>query len=522
MPAVLARSVYLAAAVVLAASLMAIRISTRDASRYPTTLPGGIPAVIYEPGPPRSLDAPIPEGRRLPVFVLAHGFSGNKGEMATLGLRLARAGFAVITFDFRGHGWNPAPFGYGSPREALYEDVEAAVRYASSRPDFDVERLVLAGHSMGGGAVLGYASHEAGAAAVVDISGVGSPDGPYPVPNALLIWASGDPRFIREHQRKVGAELAGLERLVLDRTYGEPRRGSAVRISEVEGANHLTILYSEEAARRIVSWLNEVLVPGPKEAASPRSDGRVAWVLLGLVSAGVLLFGAPRLLAPIFPGRSRDLPGPLRTTLFQLGACHAAALLVLSGVDPQAGGGPFGATPIVGGAELLTFLFLSGVLLCGFALVRGRAASPQLPTGGEIFASGALAVAGYVLLVAVVFPLWDLRIAPHRMVWAGAGALLSLPFYLGTEWTLRGDGREHRWHSPLGKVLTLLFVLGGTLLGLLPDVVLMALGAVIVLFVLFELVGVQLARARAGPWVPALVQAAWTGWLIGALLPIAT
>ncbi len=521
MPAELARTLYSVAAVLLAASLMAIHRGAGSVTHYPVTLPGGIPAIVYEPGPPRDIYRDAPSDRRYPVVVLAHGFSASKAVMDVLARRLSRAGYAVITFDFRGHAFNSTPFGYGWAREGLYEDLDKVVLYASAQPQFDFERLILVGHSMGGGAVLGYASRHPGAAAVVGISAGGRPDGPYPLPNTLLIWASGDPRSIRANQRSIGARLADLERLVLERTYGDPLRGSAVRISEVDRNDHLTILYSAEAARRILSWLRETVQPPPDGPVQPASDGRLAWAGLGLLCAVVLLFGAARVLAPAPGGGTRERSVDAREALLQLFGAHLATLVLLGGVDPLLGGGMLGLVPLVGGAELVAFFLVSGLSLFGLALLRGGPRLRLAPNGHEIVAAATLTLGVYVVLVAVLSPFWDLRLAPHRIPCAVGTMLLCLPFFLATDWSLRGDTRTRRWLSPLGKLVTFLFIVGGAVVGLLPFVLLLALGPLACMVVLFEMVGARVVRVNPEPWVPALVQAALTGWIVAALFPVA-
>jgi dienelactone hydrolase len=519
MPTVLARAVYSVAAVVLAASLLGIHRGAGSVTHYPVTLPGGIPAVVYEPGPPRDLFQPPPPGQRYPVVVLAHGFSASKGGMDVLARRLARAGYAVITFDFRGHGFNPAPFGWGL--KGLYEDLANVVLYASSQARFDFERLVVAGHSMGGGAVLGYAARSPGAAAVVGISGGVTPDGPYPLPSTLLIWASSDPQRIRENLRSIGARLADLERLVLERTYGDPERGNAVRLSEVDGNDHLTILYSEEAARRILSWLRETVRPPPDAAMGSASDGRLAWAGLGLVAALVLLFGAARALAPAPGSGARAHPVDARRGLLQLIGAHLVALVLLGAVDPRMGGGLIGLIPLVAGADLVAFYLVSGVCLFGLILVRGDHGPRLAPNGRELVAAAVLTLVVYVVLVATLSPFWDLRLAAHRIPWAAGVTALCVPFFLATEWSLRGDARTRRWLSPIGKALTFLFIVGGAVSGLLPFILLLALGPLVFLFAMFEFVAIRIGRVNPEPWVPALVQAVWTGWIVAALFPVA-
>lgn len=523
MPTVLARGIYLVAALLLGVSLFGIRAGTRDVAHYAATLPGGIPAVVYEPGPMRGYGELPPNDRRYPVVILAHGFASNKGAMGVLARHLARAGYAVVTFDFRGHGMNRSPLGAGRSGEGLFEDLDAAVWYAANRPHFDMERLVLAGHSMGAGAVLGYAAREPGAAAVVAISGGGAVDGPYRIPNPLLIWASGDPQRMRMRLREAGARLAGLERLVLDRLYGDPARGTAVRMTEVDGTDHLTILYSQEAARRIVAWLDEAAGPEPPDRRPPGADGRLLWAILGLVSALVLVFGAAGVLGDALPPSdvpARPACGP-SIPLLELAGAHAIAVVILAARDPEAGGGALSLLPLHAGEDLAAFFLLSGLAFLSLLLLRSAAPGRAAPRGRAVLAGGAIALGGYVLLVSTLSPFWDLRIFPHRLLWVLFGAVLTAPFFLATEWRLRGEGLGP-WLSPLGKVVTLAFIGGGAMLGLLPFVVLLGLGGLIGLFFLYELVAIRLAGRTPDPWPAVVVQALWSGWFIGGIFPLSS
>jgi pimeloyl-ACP methyl ester carboxylesterase len=512
----LARIVYVAAAIVLALSLLAIRRGDRAVAHYAVTLEGGIPAVVYEPGPQRRWGETPPADVRHPVVVLAHGFAGNKGSVGVLARRLARAGYGVITFDFRGHGANRTPFRSG-PRESLDEDLGAAIAYASGRPHFDPERLVLIGDSMGGGAVLDYASRWPGAAAVVSISGPRLPVGAHALPNTLLLWGGGEGRRMRARGREVGAELAGLERLVLDRTYGDPQRGSSVRLSEVPGATHIGVLYRDDAARRVIDWLRDT-VGGSAEPV--RSDGRLLWAGLGALAAGVLMFGAPALVRTLLVSGSRDQPLHPGSLLLSLAGAHVAALLLLGAADPRRGGGPLGLLPLPVAREMVAFFLLSGLAFLAILVLRGRALPPLLPRPGAVPAAIGIALVGYVLLVTVLAPFWDVRLAPHRLVWGGVSALVSMPFFLATETSLRGAGRAGLWVGPVGKFLTLGGLGVGAALGALPFFVGITLGPLVFLFVLFELVGLRLARITPDPWPAVLVQGLWVGWFSAALFPL--
>ncbi len=59
--------------------------------------------------------------------------------------------YAVLTFDFRGHG---ASGGSASDHAGTIEDAGSALRYLRSRPEVDPNRIVLIGASIGGDAAV--------------------------------------------------------------------------------------------------------------------------------------------------------------------------------------------------------------------------------------------------------------------------------------------------------------------------------------------------------------------------------
>lgn len=79
------------------------------------------------------------------TLIVFNGNAGNRAFRAPLADALARAGIAVLLFDYRGFGGNP-----GSPTEAgLKQDARAARTYIVSRADIDPARLVYFGESLG-------------------------------------------------------------------------------------------------------------------------------------------------------------------------------------------------------------------------------------------------------------------------------------------------------------------------------------------------------------------------------------
>ncbi|CAM5612843.1 alpha/beta hydrolase [Streptomyces spiroverticillatus] len=103
---------------------------------------------LYEPGCAAHED-PSPDPSRIPLFVLAHGFSGSLERPA---LQRAAAVFAqygaVITFSFRGHGRSGGRSTVGD-REVL--DLAAAVAWGRA---LGHSHVITVGFSMGGSVVL--------------------------------------------------------------------------------------------------------------------------------------------------------------------------------------------------------------------------------------------------------------------------------------------------------------------------------------------------------------------------------
>ncbi len=85
-----------------------------------------------------------------PVVVLLHGFPGNEQNL-DLAQSLRRAGWAVVTFHYRGSWGSEGTFTF----DGAIEDTAAAIAWvrspgAAQHSRFDPKRIVVIGHSMGG------------------------------------------------------------------------------------------------------------------------------------------------------------------------------------------------------------------------------------------------------------------------------------------------------------------------------------------------------------------------------------
>jgi len=79
------------------------------------------------------------------VVILQHGIHGSRNDLVSRARFLSAAGYAVLMFDFQGHGESPAPhitFGYLESR-----DSQAAVAFAKTR--FPGKPIAVIGLSLG-------------------------------------------------------------------------------------------------------------------------------------------------------------------------------------------------------------------------------------------------------------------------------------------------------------------------------------------------------------------------------------
>lgn len=95
-----------------------------------------------------------PESQPVGVVNLVHGLGEHSGRYHHLAGALVGAGFALVSFDLRGHGCSGGPRGHAPSHELVFEDIDSLLRESARRypgvPSF------LYGHSLGGNLVLNY------------------------------------------------------------------------------------------------------------------------------------------------------------------------------------------------------------------------------------------------------------------------------------------------------------------------------------------------------------------------------
>ncbi|MFI5762472.1 alpha/beta fold hydrolase [Streptomyces sp. NPDC051563] len=97
-------------------------------------------------------------GRKRPAVLLAHGFGGSKEDMRPQAERLARDGYAVLTWSARGFGRSGGKIGLNDPDYEV-KDVSRLIDWIAARPGVRLDaagdpRVGIAGGSYGGAVSL--------------------------------------------------------------------------------------------------------------------------------------------------------------------------------------------------------------------------------------------------------------------------------------------------------------------------------------------------------------------------------
>ncbi|TDB81298.1 alpha/beta fold hydrolase, partial [Actinomadura sp. KC216] len=106
-----------------------------------------------------------PAGRaEVPAILLGHGFGGSKRDVAGEARRLARAGYAVLTWSARGFGRSGGEIALNSPDYEV-KDTRQLIDWLARRPGVRLDgpgdpRLGMAGGSYGGAIALMTAAYD--------------------------------------------------------------------------------------------------------------------------------------------------------------------------------------------------------------------------------------------------------------------------------------------------------------------------------------------------------------------------
>lgn len=106
-------------------------------------------------------------GGPAPLIQLNQGLGGLREMLDAHARKFARAGYAVLTFDYRHFGRSDGQPRHLLERDEQQRDIEAALDFGKTLEGVDASRVVLWGTSLGGGHVIDVASRRSDLTAVV-------------------------------------------------------------------------------------------------------------------------------------------------------------------------------------------------------------------------------------------------------------------------------------------------------------------------------------------------------------------
>ncbi|MBE9010465.1 alpha/beta fold hydrolase [Pseudanabaenaceae cyanobacterium LEGE 13415] len=426
--------------------------------------------------------------RSVPGVLVAHGYSGSKQLMLAYGHVLARSGYAVMLWDWDGHGANPNRL----ENNSLRRNFETAWNALAQQPEVDATRLAVVGHSMGSGAVMDAAiAHPGDFFATVGISPTGANVTPERPRNLQLQAGSWEGGFIRNAER-ILQQAGGTNP---DVKYGRGRE--FVLVPNVE---HITILFNSVSHTATRDWLDRTF--GSQQQSS-YVDRRMLW-------QAVHLIGWLMVLTAVMPNLQ------IATSAISISSLQRWGGLLLSSTVPTAGlvlldritdlqtlGGIQ-----VGGAVALWFL-IAGLLW--LAVLRQI---PQFNLRKLLLGIGVFTVLWIAVGAMAQFVWLQSVLIPERLLIWGMIAIASLPWFLGSE--IAQSKPRIIWGIAQSVALIGGFVL---VLQFLPQ-----LGFMFILLPLFPVLLTVLtivATQVRESWSVAIASALFFAWLLAAGFPLA-
>jgi pimeloyl-ACP methyl ester carboxylesterase len=229
-----------------------------------------------------------------PVLVLMHGLPGNEKNL-DLAQAVRRAGWTVVTFNYRGSWGSPGRFSFAGN----LEDARAVLRYLrdpanAAKLRADPKRIVVAGHSMGGWVAAMTAERDPDLAGAILISAANMGGRTGPRADAVALMADNMESLAGVTAESMADEvLAGASRfdwtpgaaalarhpllvLTSDDGLAPAADALAAKVKAVPGAKVTSVHSGTDhgwsgarirLAHEVISWLQTVVPPSAGDAA---------------------------------------------------------------------------------------------------------------------------------------------------------------------------------------------------------------------------------------------------------------
>jgi hypothetical protein len=203
--------------------------------------------------------------RRLPAIghlLYCHGNAGNIEGRITRAETLARAGFDVLLFDYRGYGRST-----GTPtEEGTYCDSRAARRALLARKDVDPARLFYYGESLGGAVAVELAAAEPPRGLILqstftDVRGMARVHYPF-VPTVLVLDAYPSARRLAGVQAPLLVMHGDRDDIVPlsegQALFAAARAPKEIFVVEGGGHNDVLAVMGESYGRVVAGWASRL------------------------------------------------------------------------------------------------------------------------------------------------------------------------------------------------------------------------------------------------------------------------
>jgi dienelactone hydrolase len=245
--------------------------------------------------------------KSIPAVVMCHGFGVSKEFYANHGVEFANLGYIAVSMEMRGHGHTSGDFLNGNYSEWVTQlnlsremteqfpdmsyimaEVDAVFAYLTNRPEVNMSRIGLIGHSTGGGVVLlaamRYSSNVVGTIAM----------SPLPVPgvnatshqNLMIIIGKYDEAFSYTRELTLYQEATGDSNALEGAMRGNFADGSARQFILTPLDDHFTIIVNPTVMATTVNWLASAIEGQPTDLKQADLLYMDRLVNLGLIMVG--------------------------------------------------------------------------------------------------------------------------------------------------------------------------------------------------------------------------------------------
>jgi len=255
-----------------------------------------IESIIYTPANPSVT---------CPGVVVGHGFCENKEYLQPLSIELVKRGIVVVNIDFRGHGSSGGYLSDFARSNGLVLDMLAGVEYLENLGF--VDRIGLAGHSMGGGTSMLTALQNPtkinATVAIGALSTFSSSGNISAVPNLLAAYALYDQGITQEEALAFLRAYTGQESVEIGTLYGNFNDGDATKVTVSPNGEHLMEPIDAIIINEAVQWFESAFNDVPSSFVHLTVQYLIISLLVSLFGLLLILFAVIALLGSyIFKG----------------------------------------------------------------------------------------------------------------------------------------------------------------------------------------------------------------------------